>query len=258
MFRLMSRDRLKEGDVRPYVQSNLNGESHVRLVDEREPQNYRQVHLESLDLIQLGPYLLSLTAEERAQHIVTQAQAQVEEIRSEALRQGAAQGREQAKQDLLPSLIAFADAAQALIVFEEQLISRYTPQMVELALEIAEKITGQTLNDHPDVVESVLQRAKHEVADARQIRIWLHPADFQLLSEIRPDLVKMGDEAGRKIDVATSEEISRGGCRLETEIGLVDATVPTQFDEIRRQLLGEPSPNGETDEEAPHNLRRRL
>ena len=242
----MGRDRLKEGDVRPYVQSNLNGESHARLVDEREPQNYRQVHLESLDLIQLGPYLLALAAEEKAQHVVTQAQAQVQEIRNEALRQGAAQGREQAKQDLLPSLIAFADAAQALIVFEEQLISRYTPQMVRLALEIAEKIIGQTLNHHPEVVESVLERAKHEVADARQIRIWLHPADFQLLSEIRPDLVKMGDKAGRKIDVAASEEISRGGCRLETEIGLVDATVPTQFDEIRRQLLGEPSPNGAT------------
>ncbi len=34
-----------------------------------------------------------------------------------------------------------------------------------------------------------------------------------------------------------SEEISRGGCRLETEIGVVDATTPTQLEEIRRQLL---------------------
>jgi flagellar assembly protein FliH len=245
LFRLMGRDRLKEGDVRPYVQS-LNGESDAGLADRRGSLSYRQVQLESLDLIQLGPYLLSLAAEERAQDVVTQAQAQVEEIRNEALRQGTAQGREQATQEILPSLVAFADAAQALIVFEERLISRYTGQIVQLALEIAEKIIGQTMHQDPQMVESVLERAKREVADARQIRIWLHPTDFQLLAEARPDLVKMGDEAGRKIDVAASEEISRGGCRLETEIGLVDATIPTQLDEIRRQLLGESSLHGET------------
>jgi flagellar biosynthesis/type III secretory pathway protein FliH len=39
------------------------------------------------------------------------------------------------------------------------------------------------------------------------------------------------------IEVLPSEEIARGGCRLETESGVIDATVPTQIDEIRRQLL---------------------
>jgi flagellar assembly protein FliH len=225
------------------VQGELGGSSEQRMA--RATHEYRKVELESLDLVQLGPYLLSLAAQERADAVITQAQTAVEQIRHEALEQGAAQGREQAKQELLPALVAFADAAQALIVFEEQLISRSTPHLVELALEIAEKIVGRAIRQEPEIVAAILARAKHEVADAKQIRIWLHPADFKLLSEMRPDLVRMGEEAGRKIDVAAAEEISRGGCRLETEIGLIDATVPTQLDEIRRQLLNDSLPDGE-------------
>jgi flagellar assembly protein FliH len=240
LFRLVDRDGLKESDIRPYVQNGVNGATALVLPDRRTTSGYPQIELESLDLVKLGPYLLSLTAQEKAQEIITQAQTAVKEIRSEALQQGAVQGREEAKQELLPSLVAFADAAQALIVFEEQLISRSAPQIVQLALEIAEKVVGRVIEEDPKTVGSILERAKHEITDAKQLRIWLHPADFQLLSEVRPDLVKMGDEAGRKIDVVGSEDVSRGGCRLETEIGLVDATVPTQFDEIRRQLLSEP------------------
>ena len=48
---------------------------------------------------------------------------------------------------------------------------------------------------------------------------------------------EIGSDGHRTIEVVTSEEIVRGGCRLETESGIVDATIPTQIDEIRRQLL---------------------
>jgi flagellar assembly protein FliH len=108
-----------------------------------------------------------------------------------------------------------------------------------LALEIAEKMTAKAIAEDPEIVASVLERAKREIVDAKQIRIWLHPTDFNVLSELRPDLIRAGDDAGRTIEVAMSESVARGGCRLETESGLVDATIPTQIAEIRRQLLDE-------------------
>jgi flagellar assembly protein FliH len=71
------------------------------------------------------------------------------------------------------------------------------------------------------------------------VRIWLNPEDHQLLQELRPELVWVGEKGGRKVEVLTSDEIERGGCRVETEMGIVDATVPIQMQEIRRQLLDE-------------------
>ena len=137
----------------------------------------------------------------------------------------------------MPSLVVFANAAQSLIVFEEQLISRCTPQIVGLALEIASKVIAKAVDADGEIVAAVLERAKQEALDAKQLRICLNPTDHQLLAELRPDLVKIGNDGKRTIEVVASAEIARGGCRLETESGIVDATLPTQIDEIRRHLL---------------------
>ncbi len=238
MYRLVARDGLKEDEIRPF-QHDLVAGRVAETENGTEPGACRSVEFHSLDLLELGPFLLLVAAQEKAQEIVAEAKLQAERIRDQASAHGTVEGREKAKQDLLPSVTAFANAGQMLIVFEEQMVSRYTPQLTRLALEIAEKIVGKAVDEDPQIVASVLERAKREVAEAREIRIFLHPADHNLLVEIHPDLVKWGDEHGRTIEVVASTEVGRGGCRLETEIGVVDATVPTQFAEVHRQLLDE-------------------
>lgn len=147
------------------------------------------------------------------------------------------EGREEARKELLPSLCAFAQAGQSLIALEEQLVSRLTTEIVGLAMEIAEKVLNKHVENDPQVTASILERARAEIPHAREVRIWLNPLDHQSLSDMRPDLVRIGKSEGRKIEVVASEEIGRGGCRVETEMGVIDATIPTQMEEIRKQLL---------------------
>ncbi len=238
MYRLMARDRLRDGEVRPCDQPDIGGRPALAGAI---PKPLREVPYESLDLIDLGHHLLLLAAQEKAQSIVAQARDEAQRLYEEARRAGLQEGREEAKQEVLPALIAFGHAGQSLIVFEEQLIDRCTPQIVRLAVEIAEKIIGRALEMEPQIVASVLERAKREVSEAKQMRIWLNPADHKILAETCPELIKVGSETGRTIEVVTSDDVSRGGCRLETEMGLVDATLPTQIEEIRRQLADENS-----------------
>ncbi len=241
LYRLMPRDRLRNGEVRPCDQPDIGGRP---VAANAIPENLREAPYESLDLVEFGHYLLLLAAQEKAQSIVDQARNEAQRLCGEARGTGYQEGREEAKRELLPSLVAFGHAGQSLIVFEEQLISRYTPQIVSLAIEIAEKIIGHALEAEPQVVASVLARAKREVAEAKQMRIWLNPADYQILAETCPELIQIGSETGRTIEVVTSGEVSRGGCRLETEMGLVDATLPAQIEEVRRQLSdNEPTEN---------------
>jgi len=164
---------------------------------------------------------------------------EAEALKRQAYEEGKSLGGAEARSEILPALTSLAQAGQSLIVFEERMVGRFTPELVRLALEIAEKIVGKALAEDPAIVASVLERARREVPDARLIRVRLHPADYRLLIELKPELVRMGEEAGRKFEVLTSEDIPRGGCRIETEIGVVDATIPTQVEEIQRQLLDE-------------------
>ncbi len=238
MSRRLTRDCLHAADVLPYRQADQDLAS-VAEDGLARSEGYRDIELESLDLVRLGPYLLNLVARENAEAIVNEARAEVEQLRAQARSEGAAEGHEEGKREALPSAVAFANAGQALIVFEEQMIQRYAPELARLAVEIAEKIVHRAVAADPEIVASVLDKARREVVDARRIRIRLNPADHGLLAEMRPDLLTMGPEDGRVIEVVTDAELSRGGCRLETEMGVVDATVPTQLAEIRRQLLDE-------------------
>jgi flagellar assembly protein FliH len=236
----VARDCLQAADVVPY---RHDGQETEPSADEQSTLSTacRDIELDSLDLVNLGPYLLLSEVQAKAEAMMHQAGTDAETLRQQARVEGAAQGREEGKQDALPSAVAFANAGQALIVFEEQMIARYTPEMVRLAVEIAEKIVLKTVAADPAIVASILERARREVLDARRILIHLNPADYNLLAEMRPELLTMGHDNGRVIEVVADEEVSRGGSRLETEIGIVDATLPTQIAEIRRQLLDEDS-----------------
>ncbi len=242
LYRLVSRDCVRRDEVRPYTQSDVSDEH----VPDPEPcatsDDCREIAYDSLDMIECGSYFLLLAAQEKSREIIDHATAQADQIRREAADQGAAAGQDEAKQQLLLSSVAFANAGQALIVFEERLISSHTAQLVRLALDIAEKIIQRAVEEDSQIVASTVERAKREVTDAKQIRIWLHPKDFEVLREVRPDLIKIGEEGGRTIEVVAVEEVSRGGCRLETEMGIVDATIPVQIQELHRQLLDEESP----------------
>ena len=245
MYRLLASSDLKADDVRRYIEGgfddgeNTIGGGDAAATGTAPNAGVTAVKFESLDLIELGPLILLTSAEERTQTLLAEATAEAQRLREHNVADACAEAREAAKRELLPSLVAFADAGQALILLEQQLLARSAPRLVQLALEIAEKTIGRAVAEYPDIVSHVLERAKQEVSEAKQLRIWLNPADHAVLAEMRPDLIQVGSRAGRSIEVVSSEEISRGGCRLETESGVVDATIPTQLDEIRRQLLDE-------------------
>jgi len=237
LSKLVARDGVKAAEVQPYRPADLNGDAVALKPTDNEAMGCRDFEFESLDALEIAPWLILQSAQEKAQEIVAAAMTEMEQLRQQASRESAAAARAQAMQELMPSLAAFASAGQSLIACEEQLISRYTAQIVALALEIAEKVIGKAVDADAEIVAAVLERAKHEAVDAKQLRIWLNPVDHRVLSELRPELVKTGCQGGRTIEIVAAEEIARGGCRLETESGFVDATMATQLDEIRRQLL---------------------
>ena len=242
MSRLVGGGGLKPEEVRAYAECGLDGD--LRTDASAISIGCRQVEYDSIDIVEFAPFVVLSAAQEQAAALIAQAEAAAADIRDQARRQGAAEGREEMKRELAPSLIAFANAGQSLIVLEEQLIARYAPDLVRLALAIAEKVIGHAVQADQRIAESVLERAKNEVAHARQIRIWLHPDDLKILAETRAELVRAEGASGRTIEIVGALEVGRGGCRVETESGIVDATLPTQLDEIRRQLLDDEGVEG--------------
>jgi type III secretion protein L len=236
LYKLVSKGTLDASEIQPYQVFDLSRpvEEPAGEILEPEPLEAKPPALDAL-----GPLMFLTGAQEKAAHILVEARREAEAVKQEVYNEAKLRGEEEGKHEILPALVSFAQAAQSLIVFEERMVTRFTPDIVRLALEIAAKVVGKAVIEDHEIVASVLERAKREVSDAKVIRIRLHPLDQEILAEMRPELVRLGEEGGRKIEVLISEDIGRGGCRIETEIGVVDATIPTQLEEIQRQLLDE-------------------
>ena len=248
LFKLLIKDALSEGEILPYEETDLNrllphdGEAEGNTEDENGEALQPLENLEGLFTVYEEEPQVT-TVQEKAEAILAEARHQAEVLKQEGHQQGLArgqeEGREEAKKELLPSLYAFAQAGQSLIVLEEQLVARMTPEIARLALEIAEKILLKQVNEDPEVVARVLERARLEIPHARHVQISLNPTDYETLVKMQPELVLVEKEGGRKVEVTVSEKIGRGGCRIETELGVVEATIPSQMQEIRKQMLDE-------------------
>ena len=178
--------------------------------------DYRGFEFESLDVLELAPWWSFSLPRKKPPRSSLRRRASGQAAPASPC-ENAAAGREQAQQDVMPSLVAFANAGQSLIVFEEQIDIALHAGNRWLSAGDRGQVIAKAVDADAEIVAAVLERAKHEALDAKQLRICLNPADHQLLAELRPDLVKIGNDGKRIIEVVASAEIARGGCRLETE-----------------------------------------
>jgi len=111
-------------------------------------------------------------------------------------------------------------------------------ELVQLALAVARKIVGRDVSLGPEAVSRIIREALTRVEHAGRITIKLNPADLELLSDIKPQLLSGLPEAGRAAFEA-DEGIARGGCLIETDGGEVDARIERQFQVVEEAFRAE-------------------
>lgn len=166
-------------------------------------------------------------AQAEEKRLLAAARAEAERLRSEAV----AEGRERGLSAVTELLVAArADAARTRRESHAELRS--------LAVKIAEKLLGRTLSLDPSAVVDLAAEALQHAGEPRALRIRCHPDDLALLESGRPRLLDRVRSAGA-LRVEADEDIARGGCVIESELGIVDARLNVQLDAIERALRGE-------------------
>jgi type III secretion protein L len=164
-----------------------------------------------------------------------QAERELAAARDEAervLRRAEAEGRERGLGAVTELLVgARAAAARARAGAEAELRA--------LAVRIAEKILGRELRLDPAAVVDVAAEALRHAGEPRELVVRCAAEDLEALERGKPRLVERC-RAAQAARFVADERVQRGGCILETELGVVDARLSTQLDAIERALRGEP------------------
>jgi flagellar assembly protein FliH len=109
-------------------------------------------------------------------------------------------------------------------------------QMVQLALALARRVVVREISLDPDLVAALAHVAVERLGDQSPATIRLHPEDFATVAAHRGEQWE-----GTQVSVLPDPAVQRGGCVVESDFGLIDASIDAQFAELSRALLGDPS-----------------
>ncbi len=106
--------------------------------------------------------------------------------------------------------------------------------MIALSLSVAQKLVAG-LPITVEMVEGAVKDALAQIEGTAQFTVRLHPADLELLQKADSPLLANGDGA-KEFRFISAPEVTRGGCIVHTQFGVVDARRETKFDLIQRTL----------------------
>lgn len=158
--------------------------------------------------------------------------AESEKIRQQAHREGYTQGRDEGYAAGIQQARSEAAQIHALLhnfqAALNQLDDQVAQSLLDLSLEVANKMVCETLKANPEVILKIVSNAISNLPHFNQnAHLIMHPDDAELVR------VQMGEQlahAGWKI--FTDAQIKRGGCRVETAHSQVDATIKARWQRI--------------------------
>jgi flagellar assembly protein FliH len=148
--------------------------------------------------------------------------------------QGERAGLEAAGQRGEAMLRRLTETLGELTALRAQMIHRTERQMVQLAMAIARRVIQREVSLDRDLLIAMARVALDRLGETARITVRLSPDDFDLTGAARAAQL-----AGSNVTIVADARIGRGGCRVESDLGVMDAGVDAQLQEIARALLGD-------------------
>lgn len=167
-------------------------------------------------------------------NLISRAQEEAETIKETAAKEGYRAGIEQAESDI----IALRSKIAEFVCAKKEVFEYIAPDILEISVDIAQKIIKNEVTQNPEIIlDSIIDAMKNISKDESKITIKLNPLQVDLVRTELPEYISsMGIEA--KITVIGDDSIAEGGCILNTNNGIVDASLDTQLDIIKEALKG--------------------
>jgi len=154
----------------------------------------------------------------------------IENVRKESYQKGrddALKGNQESVKLLCQSL---QKAIEDLKHERDNIWDKCEKEIIRLIVAIAKKAVYEEISQNSSkIVESVVGDALNKVKGNKILRVQINPEDAEMLKAMAATGLTAD---GGKYEMVSDADISRGGCRVVTDCGGVDARVETRWREI--------------------------
>jgi len=164
---------------------------------------------------------------EAARHEAALIRQQAETDAAKKRDEGFLKGQEEGKAKIAEHIVECM--GQSAVYF-----SKVEDVMVDLVMRAVRQVIGEM--NQRDVVERLVRRALESTRNESQITIRVSPGQADWIKS-RISAIMQTFPKIQFLDVQPDHRLMENGCILETEIGVVDATLETQLKAIEKALI---------------------
>jgi flagellar assembly protein FliH len=169
-----------------------------------------------------------------AQTILENARKMAARIEAEAYDQGYAQGQKDGealgRRQYETRCSRLKDVIGAIQSQADAILNRYEPQLVRLCMEISRHIVHHEIEIMPETITLSIKEALKQVVEGSELNIRLNPRDAELAHDFVEKEIRV--TGGHPVNITPDSRISAGGCIIETDFGLIDATVDGKWQAV--------------------------
>jgi type III secretion protein L len=158
---------------------------------------------------------------EKAKQDAEAYQKESEEMRRKTLEEAKKQGEEAGLEKFSESIVRLEQDLKKLRVDVMQAV-------LPIALKAAKKIVGKELEQFPETIVDIVLQTIAPFTQSQRVTIYVSKADKDLLEQNRPKLKEILSQA-HILNVLEREDIAPGGCIIETETGIINASIDNQW-----------------------------
>ncbi|MCD6256825.1 hypothetical protein J7J45_02020 [Candidatus Aerophobetes bacterium] len=164
----------------------------------------------------------------------------IEQIKRKFYQKGFDDGKKHLQDQVLNIVGIFKKATEKLEMEKNSLIKKGEKQLIRVAIAIAKKIIRKEVSVDPEIIKKVVREALQKIVESssRLIIIRVNPQDWQSIMQIDPGTLP-SELSTKKVEIKKDATIQPGGCIVETEGQLVNASIEHQIGQICEALLGE-------------------
>ena len=173
----------------------------------------------------------------------------VASVRAEGQAAGHAEGVAAADREMADMMATMRNLVDMARVERHKLMESAEPELVRLAVGIAERVLHQQIALDRGVVVEMARVAISRLVEKESVTVRVNPGDLERMREHRDELLASGEI--KNFRVVEDQRVDRGGVVVETDGGTIDARISTQVNEAKRvlhiedEVIVQPATNGE-------------
>ena len=141
--------------------------------------------------------------------------------------------------------------AQNLEALPAQILKDYRDWLIRTSIRIARQIVNREIRTSPEIVADTVSALIEEAEEHGALSIYLNPNDLEIV-EKRAELTLGAN--GKHFVLRADRDLERGGCRIESAVQVLDASIAILFENLEKKLLDGAASQNATGEKGGEQL----